>query len=105
MTGNYYHDKDNCNTLQKDQDQITKKKDTFKETSVIPVGSTVVVLSEVGGSWTHDTVTVQGDGNHIDQFYKLQLTKIGYIISRNARLINSAAIYTRARMKRQERFN
>ena len=58
---------------------------------IITTGSTVVVQQENGGPWIHESVMDKGDNNHNDCSYKVQVTKMGQLITKNRKQV--AAIY------------
>ena len=79
----YNCDENNHNLLKAKQNKFIKNNGTFKESLVIPFGSTVATLCEDGRLWTHDTIVDWRNANHSDQSYRIQLTKTGCIITRN----------------------
>ena len=55
--------------------QDDKNKGTPKNYVSIPIGSTVAVQWEEGGSWTHGTIEGKGNQNHHDRSYHIHITK------------------------------
>ena len=65
---------DNQNTLQIHDGKMTKNNDTFKESSLTSIMSTVALEHEEGGvKWTNGTGIAHGDANYNNRSYKLQL--------------------------------
>ena len=63
------NDNEHYEALNMRQMKNDKIHDTSRMYVSIPIGSTVVVQCEDGGSWTHGTVESKGDHNHNDRSY------------------------------------
>ena len=50
-------------------------KGTHRNYFSIPIGSTVAVQCEDGGSWTHGTIEGKGNHNHHQRSYNIHITK------------------------------
>ena len=72
--------------------QKTLNNDTSQVFASIPIGSTVAVQWEDGGSWTHGTIVGMGDHNHHSRSYKIQVTTTGRIITCNRQHIKPTPI-------------
>ena len=66
--------------------------DTSQVLVSVPIGSTVVVLWEDGGPWTHGMIVEKGNHNHYKRSYKIQVTTRGRIITCNRQHIKPTPI-------------
>ena len=87
-----YHAEDNHNTLQICQGKMRKSIDTFKEPSLIPVGSAIVAQYKDGGPWTDGKVIAHDDVNYNSRSYKVQLTETSCLIIISAKNIKATDI-------------
>ena len=62
--------------------KILRKKDTSKSFPCLPEGSAVAVQRIDGGSWAYGTVVEHGSKDHNCRSYKIQVIKMGRIITR-----------------------
>ena len=58
----------------------------------IPIGSTVAVQREDRGPWTNGTIIGNGDHNHHNRSYKIQVPNTGRIITCNRQHIKPTPI-------------
>ena len=61
--------------------QTKDDKDTSKHFVSLPMGSTVVVQWEDGGSWTHGMTEGKDNHNHHDRSYYICITKTGRLVT------------------------
>ena len=59
---------------------------------VFPIGSTVPVQQEDGGPWTYGMIAGNGNHNHHDRSYTIQLTTNGRHITQNRQHILLTAV-------------
>ena len=62
--------------------QTSKDIDSYRIISFLSTASTVAVQQEDGGHWMHKTMVGHGTDKHKGRSYKIQVMKIGYIITR-----------------------
>ena len=74
------------------QTKDDKNQDTPRNYVSIPTGSTVVVQCEDGGPWTHGTVEGKCDNNHHESSYNINITKTGWLVSRDRKHIKPTQI-------------
>ena len=69
------NDQEHYKVILKRQIKDDKSKGTSKIYVSIPIGSTVAVIQEDGGLWTHGTIEWKGDQNHHGSSYHIHITK------------------------------
>ena len=65
------------------QGKNDRSNDTSQVFVSIPIGSTVAVQWEDGELWTHGTIVGQGNHNHHNRSYEIQVTNTGRVITHN----------------------
>ena len=70
----YDNDESNLSVLIERQAYSNEDKDTGKNITLPPIGTTVTVHWEDGGPWTHGTIVGHGSSDHHERSYKMRVT-------------------------------